>query len=139
MNEFREFKENYILNEERLNSQKKKNERMQAKLICLQNDLLSKDIEINNASMISRNEPSQETTIDNLKFLIQEQLNDRKAAALNEIEELKFTVHDLRSKLSHEKQQNESLETKFKLVDQDNKSLRQTLLTTSKKFDSANK
>ncbi|RMZ93388.1 hypothetical protein BpHYR1_023593 [Brachionus plicatilis] len=36
-------------------------------------------------------------------------------------------------KLNHEKLQNESLEMKFKLVDQDNQNLRKTLLYNSRK------
>lgn len=138
LNELSEFKEAYILNEERLNSQKKINEKIQAKLNSLQKDLLSKETEID-TSMMFRNEPSQESIIDNLKLIIQDQLNARNTSALNEIESLKFTIHDLRSKLSHEKHQNESMEMKFKLIDQDNKNLRQTLLATSKKFESTKK
>ena len=38
-------------------------------------------------------------------------------------------------KLSYEKLQNESLEIKFKLVDQDNQNLRKTLLSNSRKHN----
>ena len=42
-------------------------------------------------------------------------------------------------KLSREKIQNESLEIKYKLVDQDNQNLRKTLLSSSRKFNSPEK
>jgi hypothetical protein len=42
-------------------------------------------------------------------------------------------------KLSYEKLQNESLEIKFKLVDQDNQNLRKTLLSNSRKYNNTEK
>ena len=42
-------------------------------------------------------------------------------------------------KLNHEKLQNESLEMKFKLADQDNQNLRKTLLSNSRKHTNADK
>lgn len=40
-------------------------------------------------------------------------------------------IQDLQLKLSHEKLQNETLEVKLKLVDQDNQNLRKTLLSSN--------
>ena len=112
---------------------------MQQKLAELHADLVSKDLQISNTSMMlmsSRDESmSEEHIIDTLKMIIKEQFEIRNASAFNDIEELRYCIHDLKMKLQHEKLQNESLEIKFKLIDQDNQNLRQTLLASSKKFN----
>jgi hypothetical protein len=112
---------------------------MQQKLAELHADLVSKDLQISNTSMMlmsPRDESmSEEHIIDTLKMIIKEQFEIRNASAFNDIEELRYCIHDLKMKLQHEKLQNESLEIKFKLIDQDNQNLRQTLLASSKKFN----
>lgn len=139
-----EFKEKSFINEQRLNSQLKSNKLMQQKLAELHADLVSKDLQISHSgsSMMLMSPPnnrdesmSEEHIIDNLKMIIKEQFEIRNATAFNDVEELRFCIHDLKIKLQHEKLQNESLEIKFKLIDQDNQNLRQSLLASTKKFN----
>lgn len=117
---------------------------MQQKLAELHADLVSKDLQISHSgsSMMLMSPPnnrdesmSEEHIIDNLKMIIKEQFEIRNATAFNDVEELRFCIHDLKIKLQHEKLQNESLEIKFKLIDQDNQNLRQSLLASTKKFN----
>jgi hypothetical protein len=60
------------------------------------------------------------------------------ATNTHELDELRHKVNELQMKLQHEKLLKESLEIKLKLVEQDNQSLRQTLLNNNRKYGNNN-
>lgn len=91
--EFDELKERYIDTEHKLNMQIKASQIVQDKLHQLQNDLISKGLTLE-TNLMSSNDSNYENIIDNLKFIIHENLNLRNSTTQNEIDELKFKVNN---------------------------------------------
>jgi hypothetical protein len=87
-----ELRERYYSTEQKLNNQTRINQNMQEKLTQLQNELIAKGFEINMMSQSNQNEQSNDTLIDNLKTIIQEQLLLKNAVSRSDIEDLKYKV-----------------------------------------------
>ena len=88
-----EYKEKFHSSEQKVELQMKKNQRMQDKLFQLQTEINS-SIGDNFAkqTLLGSNETTYESIIDNLKFIIQEQMALRTTNTQKDVTELKFKV-----------------------------------------------
>jgi len=129
-----ELKEKNFVTEQNLASRIKANKLLKERLAQLQVELSQGRTE---ALLSPRNdfEGGNERIIENLRRLMQEQINIKGEARERDIEEMRLALHDLKVRLANEQLQNESLQIKFKLIDQDNQSLRQTLVASSRRLD----
>lgn len=91
LDEIDELREKYITCEQKLNIQIKTNNSMQDKLLQLQSELASR-LNTNGSNFISNEASTYENIIDNLKFIIHEQLALRNNNAQGEIDDLKYKV-----------------------------------------------
>jgi hypothetical protein len=165
LTELAECRERSYASEQKLESQVKKTQRMKDKLIQLQTEINSS---INGGSggggggggffakqSLGASE-TYESIIDNLKFIIQEQLALRSSSSQNETTELKFKVsnclflwgklkifgeafailkiNEIQTKLKEEKFLNEALECRLKLANKDKQELRGLLFSNKQKL-----
>lgn len=133
VNDLGQFRERYYELEQQLNSQLKANQVIQEKLMQLQGELLERGGEL---SLVYKSEHANaDRIVDNIRVILQEQLAVRSSSTQKELDEMESKIHDIQLKLTHEKLNNETLEIRYKLVEQDNQNLRKALLTNSKKFN----
>jgi hypothetical protein len=93
LTELTEYKEKSYISEQKLESQVKKNQRMKDRLVQLQTEINSSigSFGVYSKHTLGTNE-TYESIIDNLKFIIQEQLALKSSHAQSEINELKTKV-----------------------------------------------
>ncbi len=129
-----ELKERCFVVEQKLSSQVKANRLLKEKLGQLQAEL-GQGREEALLSPRADQEGGQERIVEGLRRVMQEQISARGEAMARQLEELRTAVHELKARLASEQLQHEALQVKFRLVDQDNQSLRQTLVAASRRLD----
>ncbi len=135
LGELNEYREKYYENEHELNMQLKTNQQMKDKLEQFKNELVVSNDLLNNHTPTGSASTSYENIIENLKWIIQEQIALKNVSTnQQDVDQYKRKISDLQKKLSHEKMQFQLLDARFKTIEKDNQELRETLVGNSKKF-----